>query len=42
MALILIGAVADFAEPAEEYSAADRILLVTFVFGEPRPKTLKL
>ena len=31
MALVLIGAVADFAEPVEEYSAAERILLLTLV-----------
>ena len=31
MALVLIGAVADFAEPVEENSAAERILLLTLV-----------
>src|SRR6516225_6272985 len=31
MALVLIGAVADFAESVEEYGAAERILLLTLV-----------
>ena len=31
MALVLIGAVADFAEPVEEYGAAECILLRTIV-----------
>ncbi len=31
MALVFIGAVADFAEPVEEYGAAERILLLTLV-----------
>ena len=31
MALVLIGAVADFAEPVEEYGAAECILLLTLV-----------
>jgi hypothetical protein len=31
VALVLIGAVADFAESVEEYGAAERILLLTLV-----------
>ena len=31
MALVLVGAVADFAESVEEYGAAERILLLTLV-----------
>jgi hypothetical protein len=31
MALVLVGAVADFAEPVEEYGAAERILLLPLV-----------
>ena len=31
MALVFIGAIADFAEPVEEYGAAERILLLTLV-----------
>src|SRR5229473_7154316 len=31
VALVFIGAVADFAEPVEEYGAAERILLLTLV-----------
>src|SRR6266851_1202380 len=31
MELVLIGAVADFSEPVEEYGAAERILLLTLV-----------
>ena len=31
MALVFVGAVADFAEPVEEYGAAERILLLTLV-----------
>jgi hypothetical protein len=31
VALVLVGAVADFAESVEEYGAAERILLLTLV-----------
>ena len=31
MELVLIGPVADFSEPVEEYGAAERILLLTLV-----------
>ena len=31
MALVLIGAVADFAEPVEEYGTAERILLLALI-----------
>jgi hypothetical protein len=31
MALVLKGAVADFAEPVKEYGAAKRILLLAFI-----------
>jgi hypothetical protein len=51
VALVLIGAVADFAESVEEYGAAERILLLTLVeadvatttqFGVPQPLERKV
>jgi hypothetical protein len=39
MALVLIGAVADFAEPVEEYGAAESILLLTLVEVDVAPTT---